>query len=85
MSTLKLTVKHVTAARGLLEMTQAELAEAAGVAKQTIVNLEAGRHHPQQSTLDAIQTAFERRGVEFLNGDSPGVRLRAEKAVIPLH
>ena len=31
----------------------------------------------QPSTLDAIRAALESAGVEFTNGDQPGVRLKA--------
>jgi hypothetical protein len=30
-------------------------------------------------TIEAIRAAFERAGVEFTNGDGPGVRLRKAK------
>lgn len=84
MSTVKVTGKHVTAARGLLGMSQADLAAAANVTDITISNFERGRHYPQAATLDAIREALERRGIEFLNGDAPGVRLHGDKAVIPV-
>lgn len=78
-----LTPRHVAAARGLLQMTQAELADAAGVHKTTIQGFEGGKHVLRPTRLEAIQSALERRGVVFLNGDSPGVRLRSG-AIIPV-
>lgn len=53
-----------------------ELAEAAQVATQTITRLEQGdRLKPK--TVQAIRTAFEAAGIEFIpeNGGGPGVRL----------
>lgn len=84
MSTVKITSKHVVAARGLLGMSQAELAAAANVTNVTISRFETGRHFLQAATMDSIREALERRGIEFLNGDSPGVRLHGDKAVIPV-
>jgi transcriptional regulator with XRE-family HTH domain len=65
-------------------MKQEELAAAAGVTNDTISNFEGGRHVPRKATLDAIVMSLENRGIEFTNGDSPGVRLRPEKAIIPV-
>lgn len=71
-----LTPRHVAAARALLEMTQAQLAEAAGVAEGTIKRFEARKGALRPTRLAAIRDALRRRGVEFYNGDAPGVRLR---------
>jgi len=38
--------------------------------------LEKGEGAPQQRTLVAVAAALEAAGVEFTNGDAPGVRLR---------
>ena len=52
-----------------------ELAKAAGVSADTISRLERGETlHPR--TLATIRAALEAAGVEFTNGDAPGVRLR---------
>ena len=53
-----------------------DLASAASVAGSTLVDFEAGRRHPHPRTLTAIRAALEAAGVEFTNGDSPGVKLR---------
>lgn len=84
MSKVKITGKHISAARSLLGMSQQDLAEAADVTKTTISFFETGRHYPQPATLEAIQSALERRGIEFMNGDSPGVRLHSDRAIIPV-
>jgi len=66
------------AARGLLDWSQHELAERAGVGVVTVRQLEAGTHQPRRATLEVVQRCFETGGVEFIdeNGGGPGVRLR---------
>jgi transcriptional regulator with XRE-family HTH domain len=63
------------AARGLLDWSQANLAEKAGVGIVTVRQFEAGAHEPRRATLDVMTRAFQAAGVEFTNGDQPGVRL----------
>ena len=84
MSTVKIDGRHVIAARNLLRMTQQELADAASVAKQTVMRIENNQTVPHQGTIEALRAALERRGIEFMNGDSPGVRLHGDRAVIPI-
>lgn len=66
------------AARGLVDWSQLELAELAGVGVVTIRQLEAGTHEPRRATLEVVRRALEAAGVEFIdeNGGGPGVRLR---------
>jgi len=63
-------------ARGMLNWTRADLAEASGVSPRALADFEADNRHPIRSTLAAIQRALEDAGIEFTNGDQPGVRLR---------
>jgi transcriptional regulator with XRE-family HTH domain len=51
-----------------------KLAATAGVAVNTVARIENGAD-ARQSTMDALQRALEAAGVEFTNGDRPGVRL----------
>ena len=51
-----------------------ELAERAGVTANTVTRIENGAD-AKQSTMDRLQGALEAAGVEFTNGDQPGVRL----------
>jgi transcriptional regulator with XRE-family HTH domain len=76
-----LTPAQCRAARGLIDWSQSELAERAGVGIVTIRQLEAGVHAPRRSTLDVVRRALEVAGVEFIagNGGGPGVRLRKAK------
>ena len=82
MSTIKMHLvgKQITAARGLLGMSQSQLADAAGVSEQTIIRFEKEQHEPRPETMEAIRVVMESRGIEFINGIGPGVRLNLEKA-----
>jgi transcriptional regulator with XRE-family HTH domain len=53
-----------------------DLAEATGLHRNTINNIEVGRYAGDPKTLAAIEKVLTRAGVEFTNGDQPGVRLR---------
>jgi transcriptional regulator with XRE-family HTH domain len=64
------------AARAALQWKQADLAEEAGVSVMAIRNFEAGRTYPMRATLVVLQLAFERAGIEFIDGDEPGVKMR---------
>ncbi|HXN69129.1 MAG TPA: helix-turn-helix transcriptional regulator, partial [Bradyrhizobium sp.] len=66
---------HCRAARALLDWTQQDIANLARVSVVTIRNFENEKSTPQRATLDVIQRALEAAGVEFTNGDRPGVRL----------
>jgi transcriptional regulator with XRE-family HTH domain len=73
-----ITAEQCRAARGLLDWSQAELADKAGVGIVTVRQFEAGDHEPRRATLDVIKRAFESAGVEFIdqNGGGPGLRLK---------
>ena len=74
------------AARALIEWSQLELADAAKITRQTVVDFERGTRRPHANNLAAIQAVFEKAGVEFIpkNGGGPGVRLakRGRKQMI---
>jgi predicted transcriptional regulator len=78
---LMLTAGQLRAARALLDWKQSDLAKASGVAEVTIKKIERGGIDPRASTLDALQRAFDKAGVVFLEpGDvrdgGPGLRLK---------
>ncbi|WP_420345606.1 helix-turn-helix domain-containing protein [Pelagibius sp.] len=54
------------AARGLVGMSQVELAEAAGVGRSTVADFERGAREPQPESLAALRKALEAAGIEFL-------------------
>ena len=70
-----MTPSQCRAARGLLNWTQDEMASAARLSVVTVRNFENGRSTPQRATLDVMQRALEAAGIEFTNGEQPGVRL----------
>jgi len=72
-----ITPAQCRAARGLLDWTQQQLADAAGVGVVTIRQLEADLVKPRHATMVVIQRAFEAAGVAFIrpNGGGAGVRL----------
>ena len=61
----ELTPEDVRAARALIQWSQAELAEAAGVGVSTIADFEKGSRTPITNNLGAIRRAFENAGVRF--------------------
>jgi len=66
------------AARGLLNWTQAQLAEYAGVSRSTVRDFERGRHEPHRATEALLIRALERGGIRLLPAEreGPGVRMR---------
>jgi len=72
----EITPAQSRAARGLLDWPRDVLAECSGVNKRTILRFEAAEGDTRPATLAAIRTALEAAGVEFTNGDAPGVRLK---------
>jgi DNA-binding XRE family transcriptional regulator len=78
------TGRQIAAARELLGMTRAELAAVAGVHRNTIITWETGERLPRRETHARVFQTFERRGIEFLNGGQPGVRLHPDRVVTPV-
>ena len=66
-------------ARVALSLSIKEIAKLADVSTNTISRLEAGEELKPR-TIDAIQTAFENAGVEFIaeNGGGAGVRSKKD-------
>lgn len=62
-------------ARAALGLGVRELAELAQASPDTIARLERGETL-RENTVAAIRRALESAGVEFTNGDEPGVKLR---------
>lgn len=75
-----ITINQCRAARGLLDWTQQDLADASGLSKTAINNFEKGHSDIKTESLRAIRMAFESADVEFL-GDE-GLRLKQEKALL---
>jgi transcriptional regulator with XRE-family HTH domain len=62
--------------RAGLRLSVRALAKIAGVSAMTITRLENERSGGYAETLRKIQKALEAEGIEFLDGDAPGIRLR---------
>ena len=70
-------IRQVKAARALLGWSQSDLARQSGISEPTIARLESaeGKLGGRGETVRRIRAALEAAGVEFTNGDQPGVRL----------
>ena len=64
-------------------MNQSDLAAAASISRNVIVDFEKGRRVPTRNNLTAIRHALESVGVEFTNGNAPGVKLHVRKGRAP--
>ncbi|MEA2879214.1 MAG: hypothetical protein QOF14_4410 [Hyphomicrobiales bacterium] len=67
------------AARGLLNWTQDDLSKESLVGKKTIADYERGTRTPYDRTIRDLRKAFEGAGIEFMNGDAPGLRLKTRR------
>ncbi len=77
-----MTSAQMRAARAMLNWSQAKLAEEAGISVETVKRLErmtGALDATKVATLEAIKKALGAGGVEFTNGDEPGVKMRAKK------
>ncbi|MGJ4897482.1 helix-turn-helix domain-containing protein [Bradyrhizobium oligotrophicum] len=77
-----LTSEQIRAARAMLRIEQRDLAEKSGVSLETIKRIERtpGRISAYTGTVDKLRRALEIAGIEFTNGDQPGVRLTSAAA-----
>jgi transcriptional regulator with XRE-family HTH domain len=75
-----ITSSQIRAARHLANLSQTDVATATGLSLPTIRRAESEREvSVSADAIEAIRTALEAAGVEFTNGDQPGVRLRKGK------
>ena len=75
-----ISIKQIRAARGLLNWTQKDLGEKAGVSREAIKNIENEISRPRQDTIREIENAFVTHGVEFLPSD--GIRISDATAYV---
>ena len=75
---MTVTSAQVRMARAALGWSVRDLADATGLHRNTVTNLEVGRYAGDPETLSKIKRVLEKAGVEFSdeNGGGPGVRLR---------
>lgn len=60
------TADILRAARALLGLSQAELADKTGLSRRTIMRIEVNAASISVGTLAKLRAAFEREGIEFL-------------------
>lgn len=73
---------QIRAARALLDMSQEELATAAGVAISSVRDVEGSKRAADAQTVRSISRTLENKGVEFLpggKGEGFGVRIEADR------
>ncbi len=69
-----LTPRQIRAARALLGWEATELGKRTALSRETIANIESGRTHAREDSLERIAKAFDESGVQFT--DNEGVRLK---------
>jgi transcriptional regulator with XRE-family HTH domain len=73
---MEITAVQCKMARAALGWGIRELARRARISQTTVARFENALSKPNASTLAVMQRAFEDAGIEFINGDAPGIRLR---------
>jgi len=75
---MPVTSAQIRMARGALNWTVRDLAEATGLHRNTVTNIETGRYVGDPESLAVIEKVLKAAGVEFIdeNGGGSGVRLR---------
>jgi transcriptional regulator with XRE-family HTH domain len=73
-----ITASQCRAARGLLDWTQQQLADAARIGVATVRLFESEAAETRHATLAVVKRAFELAGIEFIdeNGGGPGLGLK---------
>jgi len=82
---MPVTSAQLRMARAALNWTVRDLAEATGLHRNTITNIEINRYAGDQKSLERIEAVLRKAGVDFIdeNGGGPGVRLRKPARVKP--
>jgi transcriptional regulator with XRE-family HTH domain len=74
---MPVTSAQLRMARAALNWTVRDLAEASGLHRNTITNIEVGHYAGDPKSLELLEAVLRKSGVEFIdeNGGGPGVRL----------
>ncbi len=75
-ATKSITVEQFRAARALLDWSRSELAARAGLSMPTVQRVEKGGAAVSDEARQKLRAALEAAGIEFLDGNAPGVRLK---------
>jgi DNA-binding XRE family transcriptional regulator len=78
-----ITGEQLRAARGFLDMTRADVGEAARISPETVKNIEWGTFKPQEGTAQSIIDMFNARGVQFLTLSFGPYSLRVVSQTVP--
>ncbi|MGQ3047500.1 MAG: helix-turn-helix domain-containing protein [Niveispirillum sp.] len=79
LSSRTLSPAQCRAARGLLDWSQEQLAQASGLSRSTVRDFESGRHEPHRGSLALLLQTLAEQGVELVaavDGAGEGVRFR---------
>jgi DNA-binding XRE family transcriptional regulator len=79
-----ITGEQLRAARGFLDFTRHDVAEAALISPETVKNIEHGTYKPQEATERSIIDMFNARGVQFLTLTFGPYSLRIVCQTVPL-
>jgi len=73
-----ITSAQIRAARGMLDWSRKDLAQFSGVSFASMMRIESFDGVPSSNfkTLDAIKTAFEKAGIEFIGTPESGAGVR---------
>jgi transcriptional regulator with XRE-family HTH domain len=75
-----ITIEQFRAARALLDWSRSELAKRARQSPSTVKRVEtAGSEAVSPEMRHKLQATLEAAGVEFIDGDAPGVRLHPRR------
>jgi predicted transcriptional regulator len=74
-----ITARQIRAARALLGWSQRKLADHAIVSENALMRLERGTVDSRLSTLQAVERALVKAGIEFLSSDTKGEGVRLAK------
>jgi ribosome-binding protein aMBF1 (putative translation factor) len=67
------------AARGWLDWSRGQLAKRAKLGLSTVADFETRRRTPLPESLGAMRRALEAAGIEFIDGEPPGLRARKRR------
>jgi transcriptional regulator with XRE-family HTH domain len=82
---MAVTSAQLRMARAAIGWTVRDLANATGLHRNTITNIETGRYAGDPKTLEIVEAALSKAGIEFIeeNGGGPGVRLKQSQKKRP--
>jgi transcriptional regulator with XRE-family HTH domain len=80
-----ITGKQVVAARGLLEISQSELAKRAGIGNSTLMRFEQGETDARTNIRDAIEKTLNDLGVDLVGEELCLARVWLKNFIVLMH